>query len=246
MKEDIYQPRTYRHWIEGKDLVPFTVTVKETDLYIRATTNLQRKARRLVLKYRRHLEQYIEQNPDFLTSLKPLPVPLHAPRIVRDMIEAGRQAGVGPMAAVAGAIAECVGKDLLEFSPEIIVENGGDIFLKILSKRTVGIFAGDSPLTGKIGLEINPQDTPLGVCTSSGTVGHSLSFGKADAVVVVAASASLADAAATAIGNRVSRPDDINGAIEFGRNIGGLKGIVIIAGKSVGAWGDVKLCETSV
>jgi ApbE superfamily uncharacterized protein (UPF0280 family) len=246
MKKDTYQPRTYRHWIEGKDLVPFTVTVKETDLYIRATSNLQRKARRLVLKYRRQLEQYIEQNPDFLTSLKPLSVPERAPRIVRDMIEAGRKAGVGPMAAVAGAIAECVGKELLDFSPEIIVENGGDIFLKILSKRVVGIFAGDSPLTGKIGLEINPQDTPLGVCTSSGTVGHSLSFGKADAVVVVAASASLADAAATAIGNRVSRPDDINGAIEFGQSIGGLKGILIIAGKNIGAWGDVKLCETSV
>jgi ApbE superfamily uncharacterized protein (UPF0280 family) len=246
MKKDTYQPRTYRHWIEGKDLVPFTVTVKETDLYIRATTNLQRKARRLVLKYRRQLEQYIEQNPDFLTSLKPLQVPEHAPRIVRDMIEAGRQAGVGPMAAVAGAIAEYVGKELLDFSPEIIVENGGDIYLKILHKRVVGIFAGDSPLTGKIGLEINPQDTPLGVCTSSGTVGHSLSFGKADAVVVAAASATLADAAATAIGNRVSRPDDINSAIEFGQSIGGLKGILIIAGNNIGAWGDVKLCETSV
>ncbi len=246
MKKDTYQPRTYRHWIEGKDLVPFTVTVKETDLYIRATSNLQRKARRLVLKYRRQLEQYIEQNPDFLISLKPLPVPARAPRIVLDMIEAGHQAGVGPMAAVAGAIAEYVGKELLDFSSEIIVENGGDIYLKILRKRTVGVFAGDSPLTGKIGLEINPQDTPLGVCTSSGTVGHSLSFGKADAVVVVAVSASLADAAATAIGNRVSRPDDINGAIEFGQSIGGLKGIVIITGKNVGAWGDVKLCETSV
>jgi ApbE superfamily uncharacterized protein (UPF0280 family) len=246
MKKDTYQPRTYRHWIEGKDLVPFTVTAKETDLYIRATSNLQRKARRLVLKYRRQLEQYIEQNPDFLTSLKPLSIPAHAPSIVQDMIEAGRKANVGPMAAVAGTIAECVGRELLDFSPEIIVENGGDIFLKILHKRIVGIFAGDSPLTGKIGLEINPQDTPLGVCTSSGTVGHSLSFGKADAVVVVAASASLADAAATAIGNRVSRPDDINGAIEFGQSIGGLKGIVIIAGKNIGAWGDVKLCETSV
>jgi hypothetical protein len=246
MKKDTYQPRTYRHWIEGKDLVPFTVTVKETDLYIRATSNLQRKARRLVLKYRWQLEQYIEQNPDFLTSLKPLPVPERAPRIVQDMLEVGRQAGVGPMAAVAGAIAECVGRELLDFSPEIIVENGGDIFLKILSKRVVGIFAGDSPLTGKIGLEINPHDTPLGVCTSSGTVGHSLSFGKADAVVVVAASATLADAAATAIGNRVSRPDDINSAIEFGQSIGGLKGILIIAGKNIGAWGDVKLCETSV
>jgi hypothetical protein len=246
MKKDTYQPRTYRHWIEGKDLVPFTVTVKETDLYIRAAANLQRKARRLVLKYRRHLERYIEQNPDFLTSLKPLLLAAQAPNIVKDMIEAGNHAGVGPMAAVAGAIAEYVGKELLAFSPEIIVENGGDIFLKILRKRTVGIFAGDSPLTGKVGLEINPQDTPLGVCTSSGTVGHSLSFGKADAVVVVAASAALADAAATAIGNRVSQPDDINGAIEFGRSIGGLKGIVIIMGSNIGAWGDLKLCETSV
>jgi len=246
MKRDTYQPRTYRHWIESKDLVPFTVTVKETDLYIRATTNLQRKAHRLVLKYRRQLEQYIEQNPDFLTSLKPLPVPQHAPHIVKDMIEAGNHAGVGPMAAVAGAIAEYVGQELLAFSPEIIVENGGDIFLKILRKRTVGIFAGESPLTGKVGLDISPQDTPLGVCTSSGTVGHSLSFGKADAVVVVAASATLADAAATAIGNRVSQPNDINGAIEFGRSLGGLKGTVIIVGSNIGVWGDIKLCETSV
>jgi hypothetical protein len=161
------------------------------------------------------------------------------------MIEAGRQAHVGPMAAVAGAIAECVGRELLAFSPEIIVENGGDIFLKILRKRTVGLYAGNSPLTGKIGLEINPQDTPLGVCTSSGTVGHSLSYGKADAVVVLAASAALADAAATAIGNRVKKPEDIDGVLEFARGIGNLKGIVIVVGKNVGAWGDVKLCETS-
>ncbi len=246
MKKDAYQPRIYRHWIEGKDLVPFTVTVKETDLYIRAATNLQRKAERLVEKYRNQLERYIEKNPDFLTSLKPLAMPSRAPRIVLDMIEAGQKVGVGPMAAVAGAIAEYVGRELLAFSPEIIVENGGDIFLKIARKRTVGIYAGDSPLTGKIGLEINPQDTPLGVCTSSGTVGHSLSFGQADAAVIIAASATLADAVATAIGNRVSRPEDVDSAIEYGKNIAGLKGIVIIIGKSVGAWGDIRLCETSV
>jgi ApbE superfamily uncharacterized protein (UPF0280 family) len=126
------------------------------------------------------------------------------------------------------------------------VENGGDIFLKISRKRTVGIYAGDSPLTGKIGLEISPQDTPLGVCTSSGTVGHSLSFGKADAVVILAESAALADAAATAIGNRVNLPEDVNSAIDFCKNIRGLKGIVIIIGKNVGVWGEVKLCETSV
>jgi len=246
MKKEDYQPRTYRHWIEGKDIVSFNVTVKETDLYIRATSNLERKTHRMVLKYREQIEQYIEQNQEFLTSLKPLPTPTNAPRIVLEMIEAGRKANVGPMAAVAGAIAEYVGRELLEFSPEIIVENGGDIFLKITHKRVVGIYAGDSPLTGKLGLEIKSEDTPLGVCTSSGTVGHSLSFGKADAVVVTAGSATLADAAATAICNRVKSPDDINGAIEFGRQIDGLKGIIIILGSNIGVWGDIKLCETSV
>jgi ApbE superfamily uncharacterized protein (UPF0280 family) len=244
MKKDAYQPRTYRHLIEDKDLMSFTVTVKETDLFIRAASNLQRKALRLVEKYRAQLERYIEKNPDFLTSLKPLDMSSGAPRIVQEMLEAGQKAGVGPMAAVAGAVAECVGRDLLEFSPEIIVENGGDIFLKVTHKRTVGIYAGDSPLTGKIGLEINPQDTPLGICTSSGTVGHSFSRGKADAVVILAGSAALADAAATAIGNRVNNPGDIQSAIDFGSKIGGLKGIVIIIGKDVGAWGEIKLCET--
>jgi ApbE superfamily uncharacterized protein (UPF0280 family) len=246
MKEDSYQPRVYRHWIEGGDLVAFSVAEQETDLYIRAASNLQRKARRLVSKYRRQLEKYIEKNPEFQTSLEPVNMPANAPAIVKDMAAAGTKAGVGPMAAVAGAIAEYVGKELLEFSPEIIVENGGDIYLKILKKRVVGIYAGESTLTGKIGLEINPQDTPLGVCTSSGTVGHSLSFGKADAVVALAGSAALADAAATAIGNRVKQASDIDRALEFARGISGLKGAVIIIGDKVGAWGEVKLCETNV
>lgn len=240
------EPRTYRHWVESRDLVKFNVTVRETDLYISAAANLQRKARRIVLKYRQQLEGYVKREPAFLASLEPLPVPDDAPGIVRQMAAAAQQAGVGPMAAVAGAIAECVGTELLAFSPEIIVENGGDIFLKVLNKRTVGLYAGDSPLTGKLGLEINPRETPLGVCTSSGTVGHSLSYGRADAVVALATSTALADAAATAIGNRVVRPGDIEAAIEFGKGIGGLKGLVIVIGDSVGAWGDFRLCETSV
>ncbi|MFA5308133.1 MAG: UPF0280 family protein [Dehalococcoidales bacterium] len=246
MKKDEYQPRTYRHWIESRDLAAFNVSVKETDLYLRAAANLQRKARRLVLKYREQLEEYIQNNPDFLTSLVPLPTPTHAPRIVLDMIEAGRLANVGPMAAVAGAMAEMVGGELLEYSPEIIVENGGDIFLKITRQRIIGIYAGNSPLTGKIGLEINPGDTPLGICTSSGTVGHSLSYGKADAVIITAASAALADAAATAVCNKVVKPGDISDGIELGRKIPGLKGIVIVIGESIGAWGEIRLCETSI
>jgi ApbE superfamily uncharacterized protein (UPF0280 family) len=244
MKKDEFQPRTYRHWIEGKDLVAFNISEKETDLYIRATSNLQRKAQRLVLKYREQLEGYIERYPAFQTSLEPFGVPEDAPAIVRRMAAAGLQAGVGPMAAVAGAIAEYVGRELLTYTPEIIVENGGDIFLKVKKDKVVGIYAGDSPLTGKIGLEIDARTTPLGVCTSSGTVGHSLSYGRADAVVVLAADTALADAAATAIGNRVKQAGDTDRALEFARGIGGLEGVVIITGENVGAWGDVKLCET--
>jgi len=242
----MYQPRTYRHWVKDNDLVAFNVTVKETDLYIRARSDLKRQARELVLKYRRTLEEYIESHPSFLTSLEPLAVAGDAPQIVASMAEATRKAGVGPMAAVAGAIAEAVGSELANFSPEVIVENGGDIYLKSPTKRLIGIYAGKSPLTGKIGLEIKGEDTPLGVCTSSGTVGHSLSYGKADAVIVLSQSTALADAAATAIGNRINQSSDIPGGIEFARSIGGLKGVIIIQGEQVGVWGEVKLCEMAV
>jgi len=240
----MYEPRTYRHWVKGKDLVSFKVTVKETDLYIRASRNLRSKALKLVLKYRDTLERYIERHPSFLTSLEPFPTGDDAPRIVKAMSESARKVGVGPMASVAGAITEFVGTELLAFSPEVIVENGGDIYLKSLEKRIVGIYANKSPLTGKIGLEINGEDTPLGICTSSGTVGHSMSYGTADAVVVLSPSATLADAAATAIGNLIKQPDDIPRGIEFAEGIEGLKGLLIIMDNKVGLWGEVKICQT--
>ncbi len=245
MKQEGYQPRDYRGWVDSRDLVPFNVSIGETDLAIYAREDLRRKAERIVLKYRSQLESYIVKNPRFQSSLEPLPLPPHAPRIVLEMIEAGRLAGVGPMAAVAGAVAQMTGKELLEYTPEIIIENGGDIFLKIERKRIIGIYAGDSPLSGKLGLEIEPPDTPMGICTSSGTVGHSLSFGKADAVVVISKSAYLADAAATAVCNRVKSPADIDAGIDFGGSIPGVDGIIIIIGKDIGAWGNVTLCETT-
>ena len=238
----MYQPRTYRHWIKGNDLISFNVVVKETDLYIRASTNLKSKARKLVLKHRDALERYIERHPTFLTSLEPLPVDDNAPHIVRAMSEAASKAGVGPMASVAGAIAEFVGTELLAFSPEVIVENGGDIYLKSRDKRIIGIYAGESPLSGKIGLEIAGADTPLGICTSSGTVGHSLSYGKADAVIVLSKSATLADATATAIANLIKQPGDIPSGIELAKSIEGVSGAIIIKGDNTGLWGKVKIC----
>ena len=237
----MHEPRFYRHWIKGSDLVSFSVVVKQTDLYILSHRNLKDKAIKSTLKHRTSLEKYIEHHPLFLTTLEPYQAEANAPSIVKEMVKASQVAGVGPMAAVAGAIAEAVGRDLLVFSPEVIVENGGDIFLKIEKERLVGIYAGQSSLTGKIALAISPGDTPLGICTSSATIGHSLSLGSADATIALSSSTPLADAIATAIGNMIKTTDDITKALEKAQNINGLHGIAIIKGDNIGLWGKIKV-----
>jgi ApbE superfamily uncharacterized protein (UPF0280 family) len=240
-EESMYEPRFYRYWIKDSDLVSFEVAVKQTDLYIRSQRNLKDKALSSVLKHRAPLEAYIRHHPLFLTTLEPYQAEAEAPAIVKEMARVSQLTGVGPMAAVAGVIAEAVGRDLLAFVPEVIVENGGDIFLKISKKRLVGIYAGQSAFTKKIALEIMPRETPLGICTSSGTVGHSLSLGSADAVIVLSSSTALADAAATALGNIVKAVDDIPHAMEKAQSIEGLRGVVIIVGDKMGIWGRVKI-----
>lgn len=235
----------YRLGIKDTDLVSFNVVVEQTNLYIRAERNLKTKALQSVTKHRRSLERYIDHHPLFLTTLEPYPAEQNAPAIVKAMTTASEVANIGPMSAVAGAIAEAVGKDLLPFSPEIIVENGGDIFLKTSKKRLVGIYAGESSSTGKIALEIKPQETPLGICTSSGTVGHSLSLGCADAVVALSPSTPLADAIATTVGNTIKSIDDIPQAIEKAKDIPGLYGIIIIKDDKIGIWGKVRIMPLS-
>jgi hypothetical protein len=240
----MYQPRTYRNEIKDGGLASFTVAVKETDLYIRADRDLTLEAQAAIHEVRRPLEEYIRGHPLFLHSLEPVEVENGAAEIVRVMAEAARLANVGPMAAVAGAVAELVGRKLLAFSQEVIVENGGDIFLKVNSKRQIGIYAGGSEFTGKLAIEVGPGQTRLGICTSSGTVGPSLSLGLADAAIILAPSAALADAAATAVGNVVKGEQDIDAAIELGKQIKGINGIVVIVGSNMGAWGDIKLVKT--
>jgi len=237
----MHEPRFYRHWIKDDDLVSFELAVKQTDLYIRSRRNLKDKALDSVLRHRGSLESYIGRHPIFLTTLQPYQAEAGAPTIVKEMARVSQLAGVGPMAAVAGAIAEAIGRDLLAFTPEIIVENGGDIFLKISRKRLVGIYAGQSSFAKNIALEIMPRETPLGICTSSGTVGHSLSLGSADAVIVLSPSTALADAAATALCNIVKAADDIPQAIEKARSIEGLRGLVVVVGDKMGVWGKVRI-----
>jgi hypothetical protein len=235
------QPRTYRHRIKSRGLVPFTVRVKETDLLLLSEKSLEKMALESVLRHRGYLERFIQGHPELTASLSPWVTREPMPGVVEDMVSAGLKAGVGPMAAVAGALAQRVGRDLLVHSRQVIVENGGDVFIKADEPVTVGIFAGTSPLSLQLGIRVAAGARPKAVCTSSGTVGHSLSFGKADAVCVCSLDCALADAAATAIGNQVTRPDDISRGIEFGKAIEGVQGILIVLAERMGAWGQLEL-----
>ena len=240
-----HRHRFYRDLLKQDHLVGFRVVVKETDLFIHASENLTPVAKDLILTYRHHIEDYIEQHPTFHSSLEPWPLVEPAPDIVKEMVQAGVTADVGPMAAVAGAIAGRVGTDLLQYTPEVIVENGGDIFLKVQKPITVGVFAGVSPLSLKVGLQIDDIDDPFAICTSSGTVGHSLSMGNADAVCVMADSGALADAIATAAGNRVHSKKEINTAVDFGSTVSGVKGMAVVVADQIGVWGQWQLVPLS-
>lgn len=238
----MYEERLYRDHASTKGLVNFTCIVGETDLRITAKENLAKRAEKYIRKYRSHLKEYGRENPDFYESLIPVEACNNETEdIIKAMIYASAQAGVGPMAAVAGAMAQFVGQSLLKHTDEVIIENGGDIFLASAKKRKILVYAGKSILSEKICIEIDPLSTPLGICTSSGTVGHSLSFGKADAVVVLSKNTALADAVATATGNIVKCPDDINKGIEFAKSIEEIIGVLIIVDDKLGLWGDIKL-----
>ncbi len=241
-----FTERTYRQDHRQDDLIHFQLTVAETDLDIgvrkeRFSPELVEWVEETIRACRRPLENYIHRDPSFLSALRPYTVLPDAPLMIQAMAEAGRLAGVGPMAAVAGAVSEGVGKMIAKRSRDVIVENGGDIFIRTSRIRRVGIFAGDSPLSNRVAIEIRPDETPLGICTSSGNVGHSLSFGTADAVVVLSPSVPLADAVATACGNLVQSTDDLERALEFASKIIGVEGVLVIKDDRLAVWGSVKL-----
>ena len=235
----IHEERTYRSLINKDNLTSYNIIIGESDLFISSDTNLKDVALNSLIRHRNSLEAYIKNYPEFRTSLLPLQEENLAPLIIREMLAKSKTCGVGPMASVAGAIAEFVGYDLLDKTENLIIENGGDIFLRSKNKLTVSIYAGESALSYKVNILVKPEKTPIGICTSSATVGPSLSFGKADAVCVISKSATLADAAASAIGNKVKSNKDIKAALDYGIKIPGVNGIVVIYANDMGAIGDV-------
>ena len=197
------------------------MTVKETDLWIGVDRESFRPemaahCERFVRRLRGEMEAYMAADPEYAATLRPYTPAADAPLILREMAAAARRAGIGPMGAVAGAVAQWTGRELEERfgAREVVVENGGDIYARLQSDMDIAVFAGESPLSRKVGVRVPAERTPLGICTSSGTVGPSLSFGKADAVMIACEDCALADAYATAFANTIQTAEDIPARME--------------------------------
>jgi len=224
------------------------IILDETNIVLK-TDLINPRLNNFILKLRMDLTNYIRVNREFLISFEPIDVE-DAPFIAEIMAKAGKIADVGPMAAVAGTISELSMEYIVKRGAKYaIVENGGDIALKTNNDVVMGLYAGTSSLSGQIGFKIKHEKTPMGICTSSGTVGHSISLGRADSVTVFVDRASIADALATSIANEAKGDldqDAVQSSLEKAEDFKPyFRGVMIVVGESAGTIGKIpKLIKT--
>jgi ApbE superfamily uncharacterized protein (UPF0280 family) len=240
-----YEERTYRNQMKAEDLEYFQIMELESDLYIGVEPGVLNPTFRAMVegelkKLRKAIVDYDRRHPSFIQALIPLKLDLLAPLIIRDMLAAGKIAGVGPMAAVAGTVSKYIGKVIEPYSQEIMVENGGDLMIKTAKERRIAIHTGNSHFSD-LDIKIKPREKALGVCTSSGVMGHSLSFGKADSVTIISENIPLSDAVATALGNRIKTRSDVEKGLAWAKKIPEILGVLIVIEDQLGAWGEIEL-----
>ena len=222
--------------------VPFQVVVAETDLHVLAKRDLSAETAGVVRRLRGQLSSYLLLQPEFGRSLVPVEAKPGAPEIFRRMAAAAAPFGVGPMAAVAGTVSQMVGEALAAQSAELLIENGGDCWLASTTERVVGLLA-DPKADMRLGLRLQADEFPLGLCASSGKIGHSLSFGHGDVLVVRSQNASLADAAATSLANRLRSAADLESVLAVAQawEKYGVDGVFAQVDGQLAAWGKMEL-----
>ncbi|MDR3640714.1 MAG: UPF0280 family protein [Humidesulfovibrio sp.] len=235
--------RAYREAIRPQaGETTFQVVLEQTDLFVTAEQDLAQPMLDLVRGLRGALKSFMLLTPGFRESLVPVPAPESAPRIAREMAKAAQAANVGPMAAVAGTFAQLVADHFAPQSPNIIVENGGDIYMHSTKDRVVALL-GDPASGARLGLKLGRRDFPLSLCASSATIGPSLSLGQGELVVVRSKSGAFADAAATALANLIDTGDDLDLLLARARKLAplGLEGVFAQAGGKLAVWGKMEL-----
>ncbi len=243
-----YKNRTYREHFRKGRWTSFILKHKKTDVWIGIDKesyqpDMPEFCSTLLQELHCSMENYLRKDPNYLTALVPYDAKDNAPEIFRQMSSIARKTNIGPMSAVAGAVAHYIVTSLkkqYQFR-EAIIENGGDIYADIQEDIDISVFAGTSPLSEKVGLHINAQQAPLGICTSSGTVGPSLSFGKADAVMIICQDVLLADSFATKFANFVQKPEDINPVLEKISKFSEILSAMIIKDDKMGVIGKFEM-----
>lgn len=193
-----------------------------------------------IVQERTKLESYILRHPEFKSSLTPLSLLPDAPKIAVKMSKASHATGLGPMASVAGTIAQA-GVEAAQNAGcgEAIVENGGDMFLASGSPVTIGIYAGKNVVGSQLAFHLQPEELPVAICSSSSKMGHSLSFGDCELATVVAKDAALADSAATLVCNSIAGETEVAKVLDTVGQISGIRGILVVKNSNIGLWGDL-------
>ena len=243
-----YKERSYRSRFSNNERHWFCVKFLESDLWIGVdkgsySASIEADVYAMLVDLRRTMDAYLLMDPGYRASLTPYDAGIEAPDILKEMSKVSHKTGIGPMSAVAGAVALRVAEFLKsKFSvKEVIVENGGDIYAEALSDMDIAVFAGQSPLSEKIGLHIPASAFPLGICTSSGTVGPSLSLGRADAVMIVCKDVLLADSYATAMANRIQSVNDLQPVIDRIQNTPDILGAIAVKDDRMAICGQFEL-----
>ncbi|MFH1771839.1 MAG: UPF0280 family protein [Candidatus Omnitrophota bacterium] len=215
---------------------------KESDILLCTDKPIDKQyVKDLMVKHYDLIAAYIDKRPQFQSSLSPIDTDGTAPLIVQDMLKCSRYTGIGPFASVAGAISHYVGMEIIKHVNEVIIENGGDLFLKITEDKEIGVYLGSNFKPDEITIKVKKRSGPFGIASSSSTIGHSLNFGKTDLVTVIAKDSIAADGFATALSNRIKREEDAGVVLKDAQDSPLIDGIIIAFNKKIYLWGDLEV-----
>ncbi len=240
--DNVYLNRDiYRNRVKNREEFSYRVVYKNTEFIISSNSDIREKIEKPLRDIYRDLESVIEKDPSFLKSLSPITPKDFYPPAIKRMCDLSSEFGVGPMAAVAGTVNDYIASRIPVEAGDLFIENGGDVFIRSRRDVITGVYVKNPFFKDSLAIRVRASSTPCGLCSSSGTFGHSLSMGKCDLAVVLSGSSISADAAATAIANSVEKIEDVERTLNEYRGFDSILGILIIKNDRIGLWGEFEL-----